>query len=75
MKTAMQELFNTIHSGNFTLTDAWEWLMNNENVLLEKEKDQIQTAYFEGISTGTSAPKGEIWPSSATYYKNTYEAQ
>ena len=49
MKTAMQELFDKYYESNIYNSEFNQWLIENEESLLQKEKDQIRMAYVDGV--------------------------
>lgn len=55
-KTAMQQLFENIQTEQLNLIDAWEWLINNKDHLLQTERQQIEGAYKAAINDAFRIP-------------------
>lgn len=70
-KTAMQELFEKIHSETFGLIEAWEWLIDNKEAFIEKEKQQIIDAWKDGLEDGLFGIISTLTPEQ--YYNETYK--
>ena len=72
MKTAIQELVDIMNKDQVSFT---EWFQDNYKAYLEKEKEQIIDAHFEGwsdaydyINYENSAPR-----QAEDYYNETYK--
>lgn len=63
----MKYLFDRIESSSLTLTEAWEWLMNNKDNLIQKEKEQIIEAWSDGLT-----PNDLQQMAAEKYYKQKY---
>jgi hypothetical protein len=69
MKTVMQTVldnFNKMGLGGFEM-----WIIDNEDILLEKEKEQIINAYYEGDKMEGRASLDDA----QQYYNETYNQQ
>jgi hypothetical protein len=74
MKTAMQIAVESYKNDGVSFTD---WFLDNYEMLLEKEKEQIISAYNDGVNDGnTQGLQGKEgngnYATLEEYYKQTY---
>jgi|APGre2960657404_1045060.scaffolds.fasta_scaffold56910_1 hypothetical protein len=71
MKTAIQEIIDKYYQSSIYRCEFTEWLIENKELLLEKEKEQIMNAY----SIGFLVSKDLDMPEASSYVTNDYYNQ
>ena len=78
MKTAMQELINSIQGSidHPQTIDKQKYVLISiklfAQALLEREKEQILNDYMEGVDAGVLYSNGKVFISKEEYYNRTY---
>jgi len=74
-KTSMQLVYELLKSG-LTPEQVVNYLLIDEELMLEKEKEQIEDAHIEGQRVFDDYPHTQWTNDQAeAYYKNTYKKQ
>ena len=71
MKTAIQEIIDKYYQSSIYRCEFTEWLIENKELLLEKEKEQIMNAYTIGFLVS----KDLDMPEASSYVTNDYYNQ
>ena len=68
MKTIIQEIIDKYYQSSIYRCEFTEWLKENKDILIEKEKEHIRSAYNKGRFNAIDG----LEISSAEYFNQTY---